>query len=204
MFDVSNRKGFTLLEVLVAIGIFLMVILSVASILTYTIRSKDIVWEQLSTQDEGRKVLQDFTNELRTATASSVGAYAIETANTSSIVFYSNIDTDSLRERVRYFLSGSTLRRGVIKPTGTPMIYSSANETIVEVVHDVNNMGAPVFTYYGTNYNGVTNTSSLSVPVNTTLVRVVGLYLRLEEKPNLSPSPFIVQGKVELRNLKSN
>ncbi len=201
---VFSNHGFTLIEILVAVGIFLLLILGIGSILIYSFRSRDVIWEQLSTQNEGRKVLQDFTNELRSATASSIGAYAIESASTSSIVFYSNIDTDSLRERVRYFLSGTVLRRGVIKPTGTPMTYSAANETIVDVVHDISNGTTPLFTYYDTNYNGATNTSTLSLPINVTLVRAVGMYLRMDEKPNLSPTPLIVQGKVELRNLKSN
>ena len=204
MKNIFNKKGFTLLEVLVAMGIFLLLIVGVTSILMYSFRARDVIWEQLSTQNEGRKVLQDFTNELRSATASSVGAYAIEAVSTSSIIFYSNIDSDSLRERVRYFLSGTTLRKGVIKPTGTPMLYSVGNETVVDVAQDVNNCATSTFTYYGSDYNGVTVTSTLSSPINTTLIRAVGLYLRLEEKPNLSPTPFIAQGKVDLRNLKSN
>ena len=84
------------------------------------------------------------------------------------------------------------------------MLYSVGNETVVDVAQDVNNGATSTFTYYGSDYNGVTVTSTLSSPINTTLIRAVGLYLRLEEKPNLSPTPFIAQGKVDLRNLKSN
>jgi len=200
-----NKKGFTLIEVLAAIGVMLLIIVGISAVLIYSFRSRNVVWEQLSTQNEGRKIVQDFVNELRTATYSSIGAYPIEAISTSSIIFYSNIDADTLRERVRYYLSGKILKKGVIKPTGNPMVYSSGNEIITEVAHDVSNTSSlPIFTYYGDAYNGVTNTSTLSAPINTTLIRSVGITLRLEENPNLSPAPLLVQSKVDIRNLKTN
>jgi len=199
-----NNRGFTLIEILVAMGIFILLIGTITAILSYSFKSRNVIWEQLSTQNEGRKVVQDFTNELRTAAQSSIGAYAIEAAATSSITFYSNIDTDSWRERVRYFLSGTIFKKGVLKPSGSPLSYNPANEVVTEVVHDIANATTSVFTYYGESYNGVTNTSSLSYPIDVTKIRVVGIKLRMEENPNLSPAPFIVEGKAEVRNLKTN
>ncbi len=199
-----NNNAFSLIEVIVAMGIFILVIGSMTAILSYSFKSRNIVWEQLSTQNEGRKVVHDFTNELRTATQSTIGAYAIETAATSSIIFYSNIDSDSWRERVRYFLSGAIFKKGVLKPSGNPLTYDSANEMITEAAHDIASGSSSIFYYYGENYNGVTNTSTLSYPIDVTAIRVVGIKLRLEEDPNLSPAPFMVEGKVEVRNLKTN
>lgn len=200
---INATRGFTLLEAIVAIGIFALTVGSIIEIMNFSFRSRNIVWEQLATQNEGRKTIQDFTNQLRTATQSSIGGYPIAAASTSSITFYSNIDTDTWRERVRYFMSGTTLRRGVIKPSGNPLAYNSASEVITDIVHDITT-STPVFYYYGENFNGSTNTSSLSYPIDVTQIRVVGIRLYMEEDPHLSPAPLLVEGKVSIRNLKDN
>ncbi|MBU0546427.1 prepilin-type N-terminal cleavage/methylation domain-containing protein, partial [Patescibacteria group bacterium] len=62
MIRASNMKknGFTLIEVVVAIGIFGLVIGGMASVLSYSLKSNRVIWAQLTTQNEGRKVTQDF------------------------------------------------------------------------------------------------------------------------------------------------
>lgn len=191
-----------MLEMLVAMGIFLLLITGIVNLLLWGMHGRDVVWEQLSTQNEGRKIIQDFTNELRRASVSSIGAYPLEVANTSTIVFYSNIDADTWRERVRYFLSGKLLKKGIIKPTGNPMVYSGTNEVITTVVNDVANTSS-LFYYYDQNYSSASGTP-MTTPINITAVRMVGIKLMLEEKPNVSPAPFVIESKVEIRNLKSN
>ncbi len=192
-----------MVEVLVAIGIFLLLITGIVELLLWGLHGRDVVWEQLSTQNDGRKIVQDFVNELRRANASSIGSYPLEVANTSTIVFYSNIDSDSWRERVRYFLSGKLLKKGITKPTGNPLTYNPANEVITTAVNDVANATTSVFYYYDQNYSSVSGTP-MSAPINVTLVRMVGIKLMLEEKPNVAPVPFNIESKVEIRNLKSN
>lgn len=197
----NNHNGITLVEVLIAIGIFSFLTVGIVTLFLTSWKYNQIVWEQLKTQNEGRKVTRDFTNQLRVASLSSVGAYPIESASSTQIVFYSNVDSDSLREKVRYFLSGRTLRRGIVKPTGTPLTYNSANETVVDLAHDLITSTLP-FTYYGSSYSGAE--AALSSPVDVTQIRVVGISLVLEEDPNASPVPFYIESKVMLRNLKDN
>lgn len=197
-----NNKGFTLLEVLVAIGIFLLIIGGITALMIFSFRSNKIVWEQLSTQNEGRKVAQDLINELRTASASSIGAYAIESAGTQQFIFYANIDIDSWRERVRYFKDGTLLKKGITKPAGNPLIYNPASEIITIVAHDVANGANPLFYYYGDNYTGTE--AALANPVAVTAVRMVKLSLDLEENPQASPMPLHIETMAEVRNLKTN
>jgi prepilin-type N-terminal cleavage/methylation domain-containing protein len=197
-----DKKGLTMIEVLVAIGIFLLLIVGIVDIILWGMHGRDVVWEQLSTQSEGRKIVQDFVNEMRRANASSIGAYPIETANTSTIVFYSNIDADSWRERVRYFLSNKKLVKGITKPTGNPLSYNLATEATTTIVNDVANTSS-LFYYYDQNYSSVSGTP-MSAPINIPSIRMVGIKLLLEEKPNVAPAPFSIESKVEIRNLKSN
>ncbi|OGH91477.1 MAG: hypothetical protein A2534_00525 [Candidatus Magasanikbacteria bacterium RIFOXYD2_FULL_39_9] len=196
-----DRRGITLVEVLVTIGIFSFLVVGITSLFLTSWKYNRIVWEQLKTQNEGRKVTRDFVNELRITSLSSVGAYPIESASSTEIVFYGNIDSDTYKERIRYFLSGRTLKRGVIEPSGSPLTYDSANEVIVELAHDLIT-STPPFSYYDSDYSG--SEAPLSSPVDVTQIRVVGISLTLEEDPNASPVPFYIESKVMVRNLKDN
>jgi len=197
-----DSRGFSLIEVLIAISIFGLLIVSIMAIYLTSWRYNSIVWEQLSTQNEGRKVTQDFVNEVRTASASSIGAYPIQSVSTSSIIFYTNLDADTLRERVRYFLSGTTFKKGVIKPTGNPLTYNTANEVITDIAHDIANGTTSIFYYYDGSYSG--SQSPLASPVDVTKIRVIRIVLKLDENPRLTPAPFYVESKGMLRNLKDN
>ncbi len=192
-----------MLEIIVVVGLFGLFSLAIAELMIWSNHGKDVIFEQLSKQNDGRIASQDFLNDLRRASYSSVGAYPIELATAKEIIFYSNIDTDSWKEKVRYFVSGTTLRRGLTKPSGTPLIYNSANETAVDVAHDLNNT-TTLFYYYDQNYDGITNTSSMTFPIDISKVRMVGIKLWLDLKPNVSPAPLYIEGKTEIRNLKSN
>jgi len=200
----QDERGISLMEVLVAVGIFVLLVVSVVSLFLYSWKSNRIIWEQLSTQNEGRKIIQDFVNELRSASYSSIGAYPLETVSSTEIIFYSNIDTDTLRERVRYFLVGTTLKKGVIKPSGVPLAYNQASESIVDIVHDLANGTSSLFYYYDENYTGSATNTPMTQPVNISNVRVVGIKLMLEEDPAASPAPFSIESKAVIRNLKTN
>lgn len=195
-------KGLTLVEVLVSIGIFTLIIGAMTTIFLSSLKSNKIVWEQLETQNEGRFVTQTIARELREAAVSSIGGYPLAEASSTEIIFYANIDDDVYRERVRYFLTGTTLRKGVIKPSGSPLVYSSASEVFTDMAHDVANGADPIFSYYDENFTGSEN--PLAQPVNVTSVRSVRIALEMEEDPHASPVPFHIETKVEIRNLKSN
>lgn len=196
-------KGFTLIEVIVTMSLFLLVMGGITAVFIFGLRSRAIVMEQLLTQTEGRRVVQDFINELRSAKQSSVGAYAIEKAEGNEIVFFSNIDTDSYRERVRYFKVGKDFKKGIIKPSGNPLAYNIGTESVIIIAHDViNPTTTPIFQYFDQSYTGTQD--PLAMPVNILQIRVVSVNLVMEENPNLSPAPFVAQAKAEIRNLKSN
>jgi len=110
-------SGFTLPEIIVTTAIFT-VILGAVSLFARDIFYYNTVFSSgLASYDDARKILRPIASEIRSAAQSSSGSYNIESANSTSFVFFSDVNADGKKERIRYFLSGTTLRRGVIMPT---------------------------------------------------------------------------------------
>ncbi len=187
---------------LAGIGIFILLIGSITAFFISSTQNQTIIFNQLDTQGEVRKVIQDFVGEIRSATYSSIGSYPLLEASSSEIIFYTNIDADNLRERVRYFLVTTTLKKGIIKPSGYPLMYNTSSESITDVIHSVVQTSSTIFTYYDANYTGVE--PPLVQPVNPSAVRVVGIQIFIDKNPSSSPNVFGFQAKANIRTIKDN
>jgi prepilin-type N-terminal cleavage/methylation domain-containing protein len=196
------NKGFTLMEILVTIAIFSLIMIAIGTFARNTFYYNNIFSNGLTSYDEANKLLQPIASEIRSASPSSLGAYNIESATDTSFVFFTDTNNDGLKERVRYFLSGTALRRGVIAPTGSPLKYLTANEVIKDIVPNLKNGTTAIFTYYDTNYNG--STAPMTQPVSITTIRLVKITLIIDIDPNRSPIPVTISTQVSLRNLKDN
>ncbi len=198
-----KNKGFTLLETLIAVGIFIAISFLLSDFVKSIFFVNANLQNSLSAQFDARQSLKKIVRELRGASPSSLGAYPLFALSTSSIIFYSNVDSDAYKERIRYFLSGTDLKRGEIKPSGTPLTYNPVNEKISTIVSNISNgTSTPIFDYFDENYTGTS--SPLSFPVNIPRVRLIRISLTLNGDPNRSPTPLIVVTQVMLRNLKDN
>lgn len=195
-----------MIELLVALGIFSLLALSVAWILITGLRQNAIIWDQLQGQTDGRRVLREVTDVVRRAETSSIGSYPVERADQYELIIYANIDTDTFRERVRFTLDQAEkrLKLGVTKPGGNPLAYDPANENVVVLARDVINaqQGQPVFTYFKESYTGTG--PALTQPVTVTEPRVVRVQLVLERDPTKTPVPLQLESAVQMRNLKTN
>ena len=196
------RSGFSVIEVLMSIFILTLIGLAVYSFQKDVFSLNKIISGSLTAQDEARRALKSMSAGIRTASPSSLGAYALTQTATSSFTFYSNIDDDSFKERVRYFLDGTTLKKGVIKPSGTPLTYNPANEAISEIVHDVANATSSVFSYYDANYDGTTQ--PLPEPIDIAAVRLVKITVAIDKDSQTSPGPITLTTQISMRNLKDN
>lgn len=200
---VSNSvSGFTLVEIIVTMAIFSIIMGAVGFFARDTFYYNSLFSGGLTSYDEAKKVLQPIASEIRSASPSSLGSYSIEQASATSFIFFTDVNNDGLKERIRYFQSGTILKRGVISPTGSPLQYLTANEKITDVIPNLRNGGTPIFTYYDSNYNGSTN--PLTQPVTNTVVRLLKITLIIDVDPNRPPAPMTVTTQVTLRNLKDN
>lgn len=181
-------------------GIFTVLVVGLGTFIASIFRYNRSLSSGLDAQRTVQRYLTGISQELRTASPSSLGAYPIETATATSLTFYANIDADNYKERLRYFISGTSLRRGVLKPSGNPLVYTSANEQVTTVVENVTN--TDIFSYYDQNYDGTS--AALVFPVSTTAIRLIKIRVVTDREPTTTPTPYEGVTSVEIRNLKAN
>ena len=197
-------KGFTLIEVMIVIAIFVMLIFSVSAMLNDIFVKSSQQVSSLNSIDRARLALSVFTNEIRDAVPGNNGSYPINQAGGSQIIFYSNYKTGgAISKRIRYYISDGALYRGVVVPVGSPARYILSSEIITLVASDVSGVPESRFYYYDGDYDG--STDPLAQPVNLNDVRFVKLNLMIFNKlsPN-STSVFPISAGVAIRSVKNN
>jgi len=199
-----KTRGFTLVEIVIVMGI-----LSLFVVLVVDFQSKVFIYNRIFqggnfVGTDALNVVKSMATEMRSMSPSSGGAYPIESASTSTITFFVDIDDNGTKEKVRYFLSGTQVLRGVIAPAGNPPVYSSGTEALSVLMSNVRNTSAaPLFTYYTSSYSGTT-TVPLSLPISISSVRLVVINAILDADPTRPLVPLSATTQVSLRNLKDN
>lgn len=195
----NNKKnsGFTLMEIVILVGILAAITLATLVFQQDFFKVNRLAQGSLERETEVRRLLKSFAEELRSAVPSSAGGYLIEQATDSSLVFFANIDSDDSKERIRYFLSGTILKKGVTKPSGSPLTYNPANEVLQDLVKDVTS--AALF-YYDSTYDG-TN-SALAQPVDVSKIRLVKITVTVDPNGPKPPEPVSVSTQATIRNLR--
>lgn len=197
----NASRGFTTLELVVVMGITSLVLLAVVSFIVSMFRTTRSINASLTAVEQSRRTVKMFTDELRTASPSATGAYPIAAATGGSFTFYSDIDRDDYVERLRYFMDGTNLKRGYLKPSGDPLTYSEANEVVYTVAQFISNPGA-IFSYFDEDYNG--QTAPLTIPPNIPDIRLVRIRLQIDQHPTEPPGPYELLSEVSIRSLKDN
>lgn len=190
------NKGFTLVEMEVAIAVFSLIMVVIASFIIYIYKTERYSVSQVESIHIARRAIEIMTEEIRNARQAETGAFVIDTADSQSFIFYSDIDGDNLTERIRYFLDNGELKKGVIEPS-----YTSA-ESISVLASYIVNEGDPLFAYYDENFTG--SEAALAVPANVTQVKVVKIMLKVDKEITASPPMLPIESSVQIRNLKEN
>lgn len=203
-FCIFNQAGVTLVEMMVAM-VFLALVMS-GGMLFWRIISENYNIALQGTQNvvEVNDGIRRLVNELRESRDSEAGGYQLLEANDTEITFFSDVDGDLQTERVRYWIEGSTLNRGIVEPVGLPAVYDEQTEQTTILTDKVELLGTPMFTYY--NQDWPADQVANPLPLNERLVQTrfveVSLRLRWDDQPGLKPI-VLTQG-VFLRNAKTN
>lgn len=193
----------TLVELVIVIGILGIIMVAVASFQTNILTNNRYSFDSLSSAQDARAILRTIVRELRSTSPGNNGSYAISTAATSTIVFYSDTNGDGIKEQIRYFIATTTLKKGVIIPTGSPLVYNTNNENITILAYNVrNSTSSPLFEYFNENYSGTG--SPLTQPVVVTSISLIKISLLIDSNPNKAPALRTYTSQVNLRNLKDN
>ena len=197
----KKNKGFTVVEILVTLFILTLIGIAVVNFQIDIFSLNRISNNNLVIQEDARQALKNMTAEIRSMSPGNDGSYPISLAATSSLTFYDDADNDSLNERIHYYLSGTTLKKGTLKPTGSPLAYTGT-ETTKEIVHNIANATTSIFSYYDTSYDGTS--AALAQPVNILSIRLVKVNLIIDDNLLKSPPPLNMTTQVSIRNIKDN
>lgn len=198
----TSHKGFTLIEVLMTMSIFTLISIGAITIFARSEVFNRISIGRINAVDEGRKILRPLVGEVRSAMPSHEGGYMLAQTLPDSFIFFSDIDGDGRIERVRYFIEDNTFKKGVTKPTGSPLTYNLSNETISWIIQNIDQGDVPVFTYFDALYDG--STEPLAQPVSPLDVRMVGITIRIQRNPQSNDKPVTLSTQVSIRNLNDN
>ena len=194
-----------MIETLTMIVVYGLVMIATANLLRIMYMNSSTDPAALNQVDQARAVATSFVNELRDATYGNDGSYPLNQASTTQIIFFTPYGSQSSTTmlRIRYYLSGTTLYKGVIVPSGSPATYNSGNEIVTRVLTNVSNGSTPVFTYYAGTYAGTS--SPLAQPVNINKVTYVQIALgSLLEEVRGASTTFTTMTGTAIRNLKTN
>jgi prepilin-type N-terminal cleavage/methylation domain-containing protein len=195
-------RGFTAIEILVSMVVLVLIYMGATSLARNIFVNNSFVQGDMNAEYQVRSAFNMMKPEIRSLAASNTGSYPVMTAATSTFTFYSDVYGDGLRRQIRYFLSGTTLKKGVIKPTGSPLAYTGA-ETVTDVVHNIaNGTSTPIFEYFDGNFTGTS--TPLASPVSIASVRLARITIKISRTHMPTVSPLVFTTEVSMRNLKSN
>lgn len=199
----KHMRGFTLIEVITTIAIFVVIMIAVSAFQYNVLNYNRIGTVALTNAQEVESLLKTMAKEIRSMELGSDGSYAISAAATTSLTFFADVDSDGNKEKVRYYIATTTIYRGVIKPTGSPATYAPSNETTKILVTGIrNSSSAPIFDYFDSMYAGTS--TPMTYPLNLTSIRLVKVTLTIDTDPNKAPVLRTYTTQVGLRNLKDN
>lgn len=200
---IRSRRGFSLFEVILTMAIATSIIFVVTAFRSNLDQLQNFTSQKLQSRQDVDQTIQIMTTEIRSAGPSSAGAYPIESAASSSFVFYSDIDKDGVFERVRYSLGTSTIMKGVVRASGNPPTYVTSTEIVTTLVNNViTNSSTTLFSYYDSNYTG--SQAPMTLPITISQVRLVQFSFSANVNASTTPVPEFFSQLVDIRNLRSN
>lgn len=199
-----HNAGFTIAELVVTIAIVGVVMVVITKFQSDVFSFNRIFYSSFTSADQAQKLLRPMTAEIRSASQSSIGAYPLDSFAANDFAFYSDIDNDGKKDRVRYYVSGTTMYKEVIAPTGTPAVYNTANKKTSTFMTGVRNLsdGISTFRYYSSAYTGGASGEVVPGTGNIQDIRLVKVTVRIDADPSKPPAAVDITSQVSIRNLK--
>ncbi|OGG56689.1 hypothetical protein A3D71_03570 [Candidatus Kaiserbacteria bacterium RIFCSPHIGHO2_02_FULL_55_20] len=185
-----------LLEAVVWVAVFTSAMLALTSSVLYFYRTSNYSVQQGAATASAQRGIDLMIRTIREASYASNGAYPVVSLGNNELKFYAEIDGDSGIELVHYYLSGTSLVRGTVEPSGDPFVYTGAEATST-VSDNVRNviLGTSLFSYYDKNGTLVSDYAKIGD------VRYISATLLVDVDPVRSPTPLSLRSSAAMRNL---
>ncbi len=195
-----SQKGFTLMEIVVVIGITGIVMAMISTLLTDSFRMQRVAVEKASVGEECQRALSGVEKDMISMIEGENGAFPLALAESNQIIFYSDTDLDGTVEKIKISKNSKIITKEIFEPVNE--IYpESATNTVNISSHFSQEVGDNIFAYYGSDFSGTQN--PISDPISESDVRVakISMICALEENVE-SNSKIVFSTLVKLRNLK--
>ena len=202
----SRANGFTLVELIVSTFIFAIIAGGVAIFSAYYFRNYSFSFDEAQVVNQAQYGMTTLLREIREARSGDNGAWPLVQTDDNTFIFYSDVTNDGRSDRVRYFLNGKTVQKGVIQPTQVPVSYPAQNEVVTNIATNVDTSTGPLFKYYNGNWPGdlVNNPLPASQRQLNTRYVEVNLTINIASTSAGKVQPFKLSSGVQIRSLKDN
>jgi prepilin-type N-terminal cleavage/methylation domain-containing protein len=192
----EKKRGLTLAELLVTMGIFSMVMVGINQLFLKSWQNYNLVMHTSEASIAANRGVSEVVNVLRKIKYGSDGSYPILNADEFDLIVFSDIDKDGVVEKVHYYLDGTNFMVGMTKPGGFPTSYAIGDAETKVIITDVANESSQSIFHYYNNQN-----NPIAAPVaNLIDVRMVKVSLWVDRKEG----DLAIESYVSLRNLSEN
>jgi type II secretory pathway pseudopilin PulG len=191
------QAGMSYVETVVWIAIFTSATIALGSSLVYFYHTAHYSIEQSSAVASVQHAMDTMVRTIREANYGSDGSYPIISLATSSIAFYAQVNEQSpYVQKVRFFVSSSSLMQGVTNASGDPPTYSGT-EVVTRIADYVQNprLATTTFSYFDANGTLMTDLTRIGS------VRFVRANIIVDVNPNDQPTQLTLRSSTALRNL---
>lgn len=190
------KRGMTFIEAMVWVAIFMASMIAITNSILYFYRTNRYALEQGSAVAAAQRGIDHMVRTIREAGYAANGAYPIASIANNELIFYADTTGDGKAEKMRYYISGSSLYEGVTAPTGDPAEYTSP-EVASELSEYIRNVAQSVtmFTYYDKNGLLIDDMSRIAD------VRFVYVTIIADVNPNDQPGTLTLHSSAAIRNL---
>lgn len=197
-------SGFMLIEIVIAT--FMIGVVMVFSYAWWNLALKEYVMGMgtINNVEQAQRSLRALTDVIREARDGEDGAYPLSLADDQELIIYSDMNGDLRSDRVRYFLEGVTLKRGIVEAQGDPATYNLGSEKVTVLADKVTNGAQPVFYYYNADWPGDTANNPLPLGARLLPTRYIEVKLTVDQGGDTGPDPLSLQVGVQMRNLKDD
>lgn len=197
----NTTAGMTLVEMMVAIGIYVVLMLAVMTSVTSLYRSNAYAIEQSNEVDNARRGVTQWNRDAKEMTLAEDGTWPIAVIEPHRFGYYSDTDRDDNVEYVEYILATTTLTKYTYNPSGAPVFYDLTTPDTVELLSEyVQNINQATSTFFY--FDNAGNTLTAASPLID--VRFIQMQIIVNIDPQRNPGEFMLKSSLAPRNLKDN